>query len=69
MFPKIIIYTKKMCINYTKYIIRKISENKKLYELFECSKSIHIQTRNLAFKIRNTCEACLFILEQNVFIV
>ena len=26
-------------------------------------------TRNLAFKIKNICEAHLFMLEQNVFIV
>jgi len=34
MFLKII-YTKMMCINYTKYIIRKLK-----IVLFECSKSI-----------------------------
>ena len=26
-------------------------------------------SRNLAFKIRNTCKVWLFMLEQNVFIV
>ena len=30
--------------------------------------TIFIQSRNLAFKIRNTCEARLFMLEQNIFV-
>ena len=59
MFLKII-NIKKMCINYTKYITWKISE--KLYCLN--TQKIFVQTKNLASKIKNICEACiLFMLE------
>ena len=53
-----------MYINYRKYIIYKINEKYCLD-----AQKVFVQSRNLASKIKNTCETYLFMLEQNVFIV
>jgi len=33
------------------------------------AQKVFVQSRNLVYKIKNTCEAHLYILEQNEFIV
>jgi len=63
----IIIYSKMMCINYTKLYQPKNKRKLKII-LFECSKNIRTDEK-FSLQIRNICQACLFILEQNVFIV
>jgi len=52
--------------NYGKYRFK--NKRKLKIVLFERSKSIHVQSRNLTPKIRNTRKVHLFMLKQNMFV-